>query len=254
MRGPISADVNSEWIHNDRSTGIYHLTTDIRRIGRLYINKIMGPGIDREDPIFKQVNDIVIDNILKRARNHDWMKEVGGMRDLRDKHGFLRESKEDKSKNYREKVYRDLVKKTKWRDDSYREIDVDGVCNKINSYIEWGSSGAYFYVIPPCIEDLLMNVYGLTYSEMDRFFWDWYGEHIIYMLISKKEYLPPHIKRLNLSYLNESKEDKQKEYLTKVVDSIVKNSIVDRRSDVAFHKKGMIFFHGLIFLYPLKTI
>ncbi len=49
--GPISADVNSDWIHNDRSTGIYHLTTDIRRIGRLYIKKIMGPGIHREDPI-----------------------------------------------------------------------------------------------------------------------------------------------------------------------------------------------------------
>ena len=134
----------------------------------------------------------------------------------------LNESKEDKSKNYREKVYRDLVKKTKWRDDSYREIDVDGVCNKINSYIEWGSSGAYFYVIPPCIEDLLTNVYGLTYSEIDRFFWDWYGEHIIYMLINKKEYLPPHIKRLNLSYLNESVEsvEKNKPYLDKVVDKL----------------------------------
>ena len=70
------------------------------------------------------------------------------------------------------------------------------------------------------------------------------------MLISKKEYLPPHIKRLNLSYLNESKEDKQKEYLTKVVDSIVKNSTIDRRSDVAFHKKGMIFFPW--FNFPLS--
>ena len=42
--GPISADVNSGWIHNDSSTGVFHLTTDIRRIGRLYIKKIMGPG------------------------------------------------------------------------------------------------------------------------------------------------------------------------------------------------------------------
>ena len=117
--GPISADVNSEWIHNDMSTGVYHLTTDIRRIGRLYIKKIMGPGIDREDPIFKQVNDIVIDNILQRARNHDWMKEVGGMRDLRDKHGFLRESAQPK---YLDKIFNSVIKEIRFDVDKYGAV------------------------------------------------------------------------------------------------------------------------------------
>ena len=42
------------------------------------------------------------------------------------------------------------------------------------------------------------------------------------MLISKKEYLPPHVKRLNLSYLNESVDsvEKNKPYLDKVVDKL----------------------------------
>ena len=212
---PIHLDVFSEWIHNDKSMGRHHLEQDIRKMGRQYIKKILGFGITQaDDPIYKEINDKVIKNVLHRALN--WEGSDNQTFNLNES------TREEKSKNYREKVYRDLVKKTKWRDDSYREIDVDGVCNKINSYIEWGSSGAYFYVIPPCIEDLLTNVYGLTYSEMDRFFWEWYGEHIIYMLISKKEYLPPHIKRLNLSYLNESVDsvEKNKPYLDKVVDKL----------------------------------
>ena len=213
---PIHLDVFSEWIRNDKSMGRYHLEHDIRKMGRQYIKNILGFGITQsDDPIYKEINDKVIKNVLHRALN--W----GGS----DNQTFnLNESKEEKSKNYREKVYRDLVKKTKWRDDSYREIDVDGVCDKINSFIEWGSTGAYFYIIPPCIEDLLRNIYGLTYSEMDRFFWDWYGEHIIYMLISKKEYLPPHIKRLNLSYLNESKDARQGEFLNYVLEDLMNNT------------------------------
>jgi hypothetical protein len=117
--GPISADVNSDWIHNDKSTGVFHLTTDIRRIGRLYIKKIMGPGIDRYDPIFKQVNDIVVDNILQRARNHDWMKEVEGMSALRDKHGFLRESTQPK---YLDKIFNSIIKEIRFDDDKYGAV------------------------------------------------------------------------------------------------------------------------------------
>ena len=140
---PIRAVIDSDWIHDDKSVGVENLTQDIRKMGRQYIRRILGFGITQgHDPIYKEVNDIVIDNILDRVRNYDREKEIQRSEDLKDKHGavgFLRdlnESKEDKSKNYREKVYRDLVKKTKWRDDSYRELDVDGVCNKINSYIK----------------------------------------------------------------------------------------------------------------------
>ena len=43
----------------------------------------------------------------KRARNHDWMREVGGMRDLRDKHGFLRESTQPK---YLDKIFNSVIK------------------------------------------------------------------------------------------------------------------------------------------------
>ena len=105
--GPISADVNSEWIHNDRSTGVYHLTDDIRRVGRNYINNILQLGLDRNDPLFSQVNNIVIDNILQRARNHNWMKEVGGMRDLKDKDGIISESTQP---NYLDKIFNSLIK------------------------------------------------------------------------------------------------------------------------------------------------
>jgi len=79
----------------------------------------MGPGIDRYDPIFKQVNDIVVDNILQRARNHDWMKEVEGMSALRDKHGFLRESTQPK---YLDKIFNSIIKEIRFDDDKYGAV------------------------------------------------------------------------------------------------------------------------------------
>jgi len=114
---PISADVNSEWIQGDNSTGIYHLQDDIRRIGRNYIKKILSFGVQqRNDPIFKQVNDIVIDNILQRARNHDWMKEIEKLKGLKDKHGFIRESAQPK---YLDKIFNSLTKEIRFDGDKH---------------------------------------------------------------------------------------------------------------------------------------
>ena len=99
---PIRAVIDSDWIHDDKSVGVESLTQDIRKMGRQYIRRILGFGITQgHDPIYKEVNDIVIDNILGRARNHDWDKEMQQLKDLKDKHGTvgflqdLNESTED---------------------------------------------------------------------------------------------------------------------------------------------------------------
>ena len=169
--GPISADVNSEWIHNDMSTGVYHLTTDIRRIGRLYIKKIMGPGIDREDPIFKQVNDIVIDNILQRARNHDWMKEVGGMRDLRDKHGFLRESVQPK---YLDKIFNNIIKELRFDAGQHGAVIIPFISRERYSSTT-GVLDSIEYKIPKHDRNIELRDEGVLHKEFNSYLKEIYG-------------------------------------------------------------------------------
>ena len=84
------------------------------------------------------------------------------------------------NKEYLEKVYSDLVKNTKWRDASYRNIDIyDGKCKSLQVGIRWGSVAPYFNYVPECLENLLKDTYGLTFKEIEELFWDKYGQHII---------------------------------------------------------------------------
>ena len=111
----------------------------------------------------------------------------------------------NKQKEYLEKVYSNLVNNTKWRDASYRDIDLyDGKCKSLQVGIRWGSVEPYFNYIPECLENFLKDTYGLTSKEIKELFWDKYEQHIINMVISKKEYLSPYL-RANVDYLRESK-------------------------------------------------
>ena len=134
----------------------------------------------------------------------------------------INESIEDKQKEYLEYVYNDLVKNTKFRDAAYKEIDLyDGKCKSLQVGIRWGSEAPYFNYIPECLENYLKDYWGLTYNEIEELFWDKYDEHIINMVLSKKEHVSPYL-RVHVDYLRESKYlDKQTEFLQKVVDIMV---------------------------------
>ena len=134
----------------------------------------------------------------------------------------INESIEDKQKEYLEYVYNDLVKNTKFRDAAYKEIDLyDGKCKSLQVGIRWGSEAPYFNYIPECLENYLKDYWGLTYNEIEEVFWDKYDEHIINMVLSKKEHVSPYL-RVHVDYLRESKYlDKQTEFLQKVVDIMV---------------------------------
>ena len=122
-------------------------------------------------------------------------------------------------------VYNELVENTKWRDSSFSSIDLyDGICKNIQVMISWGSVAPYFIGIPECLYEQLENIYGLNHKEIDELFWGRYDEHIINMVLSKKENLSPHLRRLGLDYLNESVD---KKFLHKVVAQIVDETILD---------------------------
>ena len=130
----------------------------------------------------------------------------------------------DKQKEYLDYVYDDLVKNTKFRNADYREIDIyDGKCKSLQVRMRWGSESPYFNYVPECLENFLKDYFGLTYYEIQDLFWDKYEQHIINMVLSKKEHVSPHI-RVHVDYLRESKIDKQTEFLKKVVDIMMKDT------------------------------
>ena len=64
-------------------------------------------------------------------------------------------------------------------------------------------------------------MYGLNYKEINELFWGRYDEHIISMVLSKKENIAPHLRRLGLDYLNESVDNK---FLDKVVNNLIRET------------------------------
>jgi hypothetical protein len=130
----------------------------------------------------------------------------------------------DKQKKLLDYVYNDLVNNTKFRNASYRDIDIfDGKCKSLQVGMRWGSESPYFNYVPECLENFLKDTYGLTYYEIQDLFWDKYEQHIINMVLSKKEHVSPHV-RVHVDYLRESKIDEETEYLKKVVDIMIRDT------------------------------
>ena len=113
-----------------------------------------------------------------------------------------------KQKKLLDYVYTDLVNNTKFRDNESIEIDVyGGKCKSLQAGIRWGSVAPYFNYVPECLENFLKDTYGLTFKEIEELFWDKYEQHIINMVLSKKEHVSPHV-RVHVDYLREDKETK----------------------------------------------
>jgi len=92
--------------------------------------------------------------------------------------------------------------------------------------------------------DQYLKLFGLTENEKE-IWWDIY-------IVKVRDAVDERDSKIIDGYgeLNESTEDKQKGYLGKVIDNIVKNITIERKSDVAFHEKGIIFFPW--FNFPLS--
>lgn len=128
----------------------------------------------------------------------------------------------DKQKKLLDYVYTDLVNNTKFRDNESIEIDVyDGKCKSLQAGIRWGSVAPYFNFISGCLEEFLKNTYGLTYGEIQELFWDRYDEHIINMVLTRKERISPYI-RGHVDYLKEGKETG---FIKKVVSRMVDETV-----------------------------
>ena len=172
---------------------------------------------------------IEVFDLIEHESDYVWEKYFEGARffgnEYANSDGLINESIEDKQKDYLDYVYNDLVKNTKFRDASYRDIDLyDGKCKSLQVGIRWGSEAPYFNYVPDCLENYLKDYWGLTYNEIQELFWDKYEQHIINMVLSKKQHVSPHV-RVHVDYLRESKIDKQTEFLKKVLDIMIDETI-----------------------------
>jgi len=184
-------------------------------------------GIKRWDFDQEMINTF---GLMEHESDYVWEEYFKGARFFGNEYaksdGLINESIEDKQKKYLDYVYNDLVKNTKFRNASYRDIDLyDGKCKSLQVGIRWGSQAPYFNYIPECLANYLKDYWGLTYSEIEKLFWDKYDEHIINMVLSKKQHVSPHV-RVHVDYLRESKYlDKQTEFLQKVVDIMIEETV-----------------------------
>ena len=187
---------------NDKSIG-YIVISEIR--------DIVYTIIEQRLPLLKNLGTLNVCNV-----EEDWVTRLSN----EDK-GNINEGvyNTGDNKDFLEYVYNDLVKNTKFRDASFRDIDIyDGKCYSLQIGIRWGSQSPYFNFVPECLDKLLRDIYGLNYKEINELFWGRYDEHIINMVLSKKENLAPHLRRLGLDYLNESIDNK---FLDKVVNNLI---------------------------------
>ena len=171
---------------------------------RDYVDDIYGLGYGESKYVFRKFR------FLMGWDSYDTTKENMNPEDIDYRNtddGYLKEGvyNTGDNKDFLEYVYKDLVKNPKWRDASFSKIDLFGDCKSINVMISWGSVAPYFLRMPDCVEEKLINLYGLSWKEIDKI-WDKYEKHIINMILSKKRGIAPHIKRLGLDYLNESVE------------------------------------------------
>ena len=181
---------------------------------------IYGLTNEESDYVWEQYKKGIKDKFDENHKKKPWYNFLIG-----SAYG-INESIEDKQKDYLDYVYNDLVKNTKFRNAAYRDIDIfDGKCKSLQVGMRWGSESPYFNYVPECLENFLKDTYGLTYYEIQDLFWDKYEQHIINMVLSKKEHVSPHV-RVHVDYLRESKYlDKQTEFLQKIVDIMIEETV-----------------------------
>lgn len=157
--------LNYNWAKLGLSGGLYDGFRDV-------LEDVWGFDVDfsifiTTNFIFPEIYDVYFkplepDNINESFRNHI--------------------DNEEKQKKYLDHIYNDLIKNTKWRDASFRDIDLyDGKCKSLQIGINWSTWPPSFSYIPVCLQKYLTDTWGLTYEEVKELFWGRYDKHVINM-------------------------------------------------------------------------
>jgi len=147
---------------------------------------------------------------------------------------------EEKQKKYLGHIYNDLIKNTKWRDASFRDIDLyDGKCKSLQVGINWSTNPPSFSYIPVCLQNYLTDTWGLTYEEMKELFWGRYDKHIINM--KSMRYKPYNL----IESIDRNKKYKLTKEETEHLISLYEDMGYDRESAIDELKDLISYFNGL---------
>ena len=180
-----------------------------RHMGHIIISEIRDviyTILEQRLPLLKNLETLDVCNVKE-----EWVTKLSNNKGNVNEAVFINPSVD--SKDFLEYVYDDLVKNTKWRDASFSGVELyDGRCQNLQVGINWGSNPPSFSYLPVCLKRCLKGYWGLTDEEIKELFWGRYDKHIINM------------KRHSLQQpynLTESKEDIDKDFLDKVVNSLI---------------------------------
>ena len=164
-------ELNYNWNKLARDNGLYDPFLD------LMVEEL---GFDYDFSLIVFVNFVLpeIYDVYFKPLGPDYINE--SFRNLIDN--------EEKQKKYLDHIYNDLIKNTKWRDASFRDIDLyDGKCKSLQVGINWSTKPPSFSYIPVCLQNYLTNTWGLTYEEVKELFWGRYDKHVINMKLIRHQ-------------------------------------------------------------------
>ena len=180
-----------------------------RHMGHIIISEIRDiiyTILEQRLPLLKNLETLDVCNVKE-----EWVTKLSNNKGNVNEAVFINPSGDHK--DFLEYVYNDLVENTKWRDASFSGVELyDGRCQNLQVGINWGSNPPSFSYLPVCLKRCLKGYWGLTDEEIKELFWGRYDKHIINM------------KRHSLQQpynLTESKEDIDKDFLDKVVNSLI---------------------------------
>jgi hypothetical protein len=180
-----------------------------RHMGHIIISEIRDiiyTILEQRLPLLKNLETLDVCNVKE-----EWVTKLSNVDKNINEAVFINPSGDHK--DFLEYVYNDLVENTKWRDASFSGVELyDGRCQNLQVGINWGSNPPSFSYLPVCLKRCLKGYWGLTDDEIKELFWGRYDKHIINMKRLSKE--QPY-------NLTESKEDIDKDFLDKVVNSLI---------------------------------
>ena len=170
---PVGADVNQKLNDDGYNPMLYHLKDELRGLAHRYLIYNLQLGLNWSDPLFKQIGDLVIDNILYRLKTYDKEKEDNHINKLMKKNLIVGRIRESTESNFLNKIYNSVIKEIRF-DDIKSEIIIPFI-TKSDYNIDSGELEYGEYKLLYHDKTLFLRDNGVLHEEFNAHFQETYG-------------------------------------------------------------------------------
>jgi len=170
---PVSADVNHKLNDDGYNPMLYHLKDELRGLAHRYLIYNLQLGLNWSDPLFKQIGELVIDNILYRLKTYDKEKEDNHINKLMKKNLIVGRIRESTESNFLNKIYNSVIKEIRF-DDIKSEIIIPFI-TKSDYNIDSGELEYGEYKLLYHDKTLFLRDDGVLHEEFNAHFQETYG-------------------------------------------------------------------------------